>query len=73
MIKTVKHFVKNGADTFRCAAKGRYKSESPAVSALKNEIFGQGKGYADDKKNLRNDWKRVEGDVRKAYNKIVSK
>jgi hypothetical protein len=71
IFKSVERFIQNGADTFYYAAKGIYKDESNTVSELKEELFGQRKSREDDKKNLLNDRKQVEGDMRRAYDKIV--
>lgn len=63
-------FLRNGTSVFREASKGRYNYESEAVSNLKKEVFKE-KERIDDKINLLNDRKKIEGDIRKAFNEIV--
>jgi hypothetical protein len=63
--------MRNGANTFYYAAKGLYKDESSTVTEIRNEIFGKKKSRVDDKRNLYNDRKQVEADMRRAYDKTV--
>lgn len=71
ILKEVGRFIKNGASTFRDASQGHYKQDSDAISEIRKEILEKDRGRSDDKKNLIEDRKNIEGDVRKAFDEIV--
>lgn len=71
ILKEVGRFIKNGASTFRDASQGRYRQNSDAVSEIRKEIMEKDRDRTDDKKNLMEDRKNVEGDVRRSFEEIV--
>ena len=71
ILKEVGRFIKNGASTFRAASQGRYRQNSDAVSEIRKEIMEKDRDRTDDKKNLMEDRKNVEGDVRRSFEEII--
>ena len=71
ILKEVGRFIKNGASTFRDASQGHYKQNSEAISEIRKEILEKDRNRNDDKRNLMEDRKNVEGDVRRSFNEIV--
>ncbi|MBV3853174.1 hypothetical protein KSY24_05420 [Bacteroides thetaiotaomicron] len=71
ILKEVGRFIKNGASTFRDASQGRYRQNSDAVSEIRKEIMEKDRDRTDDKKNLMEDRKNVEGDVRRSFEEII--
>ena len=71
ILKEVGRFIKNGASTFRDAYQGHYKQNSEAISEIRKEILEKDRNRNDDKRNLMEDRKNVEGDVRRSFNEIV--
>ena len=71
ILKEVGRFIKNGASTFRDASQGRYRQNSDAVSESRKEIMEKDRDRTDDKKNLMEDRKNVEGDVRRSFEEII--
>lgn len=71
ILKEVGRFIKNGASTFRDASQGNYRQNSEAVSEIRKEIFEKNGNKTDDKRSLLEDRKNIEGDTRRAFNKIV--
>ena len=57
ILKEVGRFIKNGA--------------SEAISEIRKEILEKDRNRNDDKRNLMEDRKNVEGDVRRSFNEIV--
>ena len=71
ILKEVGRFIKNGPSTFRDASQGHYKQNSEAISEIRKEILEKDRNRNDDKRNLMEDRKNVEGDVRRSFNEIV--
>nr|DAQ59648.1 MAG TPA: hypothetical protein [Caudoviricetes sp.] len=63
ILKKAWSFIKNGVSTFRDASQGRYKQNSEAISEIRREILEIRKG---DKRNLREDRKNIERDMRRS-------
>ena len=73
ILKEVGRFIKNGASTFRDASQGHYKQNSEAISEIRKEILEKDRNRNDDKRNLMEDRKNIEGDVRRSFNEIALK
>ena len=43
IIKGIKHFMSNGAKTFRSASSGKYDVESDSVKEIRREMFEKSK------------------------------
>ena len=71
ILKEVGRFIKNGASTFRDASQGNYRQNSEAIVEIREEVIGKGRNRADDKKNLMEDRKKIEKDVRNSFNNYV--
>ncbi|MCS2936816.1 hypothetical protein PQ628_28670 [Bacteroides ovatus] len=71
ILKEVGRFIKNGASTFRNASQGNYKQNSGTISEIRKEIMEKNGTRSDDKKNLMEDRRKIEGDVRKSFDEIV--
>ena len=71
ILKEVGRFIKNGASTFREASQGNYKQNSEAISEIREEVIGKSCSRADDKRNLLEDRRKIEKDVRKSFNNYV--
>ena len=73
ILKEVGRFIKNVASTFRDASQGLYKQSSEAISEIRKEILEKDRNRNDDKRNLMEDRKNIEGDVRRSFNEIALK
>lgn len=71
ILKEVGRFIKNGASTFREASQGNYKQNSEAISEIREEVIGKSCSRADDRRNLLEDRRKIEKDVRKSFNNYV--
>lgn len=71
IFKEVGRFIKNGASTFSKASQGSYKQNSGTISEIRKEIMGRNRDRSDDKRNLMEDRRKIEGDVRKSFDEIV--
>ncbi|MGI6862590.1 hypothetical protein ACMYZ8_02120 [Bacteroides sp. KG156] len=71
ILKEVRRFIKNGASTFREASQGNYKQNSEAISEIREEVIGKSRSKADDRRNLLEDRRKIEKDVRKSFNNYV--
>lgn len=71
IFKEVSSFIKNGITTFRDASRGDYRQDSEAISEIRKEILEKDRNRDDDKRNLLEDRKNVERDIRKSYNEIL--
>lgn len=71
ILKEVGRFIKNGASTFRDASQGHYKQDSEAISKIRKEILETDRNRIDNKKNLMEDRKKIERDVRKSFNEMA--
>ena len=70
IIKGIKHFMSNGAKTFRSASSGKYDVESDSVKDIRREMFENSKS---DSVNLRSDREKIGRDMRNGFNKVVMK
>lgn len=70
IINNIIHFVKNGFNVLRSASSNNYEESSPAIKALKHEMFATPSGRHTDIENLRKDRAYVAHDVRTAFSKI---
>ena len=73
ILKEVGRFIKNGASTFRDASQRHYKQNSEDISEIRKEILEKDRNRNDDKRNLMEDRKNIEGDVRRSFNEIALK
>ena len=73
ILKEVGRFIKNGASTFRDASQVHYKQNSEAIYEIRKEILEKDRNRNDDKRNLMEDRKNIEGDVRRSFNEIALK
>lgn len=71
ILKEVGRFIKNGASTFRDASQGHYRQDSEAISEIRKEILETDRNRIDNKKNLMEDRKKIERDVRKSFNEMA--
>ena len=70
VVKSVVHFVKNGAKVLHDASRGEYREESDAITRMKEELFVDSSAM-NDKAKLNQDRKAVGEDVRRAWNKLT--
>ena len=54
-------------------SQGHYKQNSEAISEIRKEILEKDRNRNDDKRNLMEDRKNIEGDVRRSFNEIALK
>lgn len=72
IFKEIGKFIKNGTLVLHDASRGNYKNESESISEFRDEILNKENSWMDDKRNLRQDRKNVEGDVKRSFHKIVT-
>ncbi len=70
-LKEVVKFYINGLNVFRKAVRGEYRSESEEIASIRREMLEKEYSPLDDKKNLRNDFKNVEKDIRTSFNRLA--
>ncbi len=70
IIKDFKHFMSNGAKTFRKASFGEYDVKSDSVKEIYRDMFENSKS---DSINLHSDREKIGRDMRHGFNKVVMK
>lgn len=70
IINDIFHFIKNGFSVLRSASSNSYEESSPAIKALKHEMFATPSNRHTDMDNLRKDRDNISHDVRTAFSKI---
>lgn len=73
IVKSIRHFVKNGVRTFGLAARGEYDVASPRIEVLCRELDYSMSGPVADKLRLRQDRARISKDVSAAFQKYKRK
>ena len=71
ILKEVVEFFLNGIRVFRAASRGCYKQDSEMMSEIRQDVSDMGTGRVNDKGKLMEDRRNVEGDVRRAFDKVV--
>lgn len=60
----------NGFKVFRQASRGEYSGNSEYISKLKEDLM-RDTSFADDLHNLKKDRRRVAGDMKESFDKLI--
>ncbi len=69
-VMTLSRFIISIKDVFSKASRGEFYQEDERVRKMKDDLFEEQSSPANDKENLKGDWKMVGKDVHNAWIKL---